>query len=75
MPPVSAPDYLVLRSGTLPLQSVPAAANGNIPYVCLLIIKNFNVPVILGMDTLAKFGSFGIDWAHQTLTLSDAKLI
>ena len=27
------------------------------------------------MDTLAKFGSFGIDWARQTLGLGDAKLI
>ena len=27
------------------------------------------------MDTLAKFGSFGIDWARETLTLGDAKLI
>ena len=41
----------------------------------LLVIQNLNVPAILGMDTLAKFGSFGIDWAHQTLTLGDAKLI
>ena len=27
------------------------------------------------MDTLEKFGSFGIDWTHHTLTLGDAKLI
>ena len=43
--------------------------------VHLLVIQNLNIPAILGMDTLAKFGSFGIDWAHQTLTLGDAKLI
>ena len=43
--------------------------------VRLLVIQNLNVPAILGMDTLAKFGSFGIDWAHQTITLGDAKLI
>lgn len=43
--------------------------------VRLLVIQNLNVPAILGMDTLAKFGSFGIDWARQTLTLGDAKLI
>lgn len=27
------------------------------------------------MDILEKFGLFGIDWALQTLTLGDAKLI
>ena len=41
----------------------------------LLVIQNLNVPAILGMDTLEKFGSFGIDWTHHTLTLGDAKLI
>ena len=40
----------------------------------LLVIQNLNVPAILGMDTLEKFGSFGIDWNHHTLTLGDAKL-
>ena len=76
-----------------PLQSVPAAANGNslrclgeivtsieIGHVVkhnvrLLVIQNLNVPAILGMDTLQKFGSFGIDWTHRTLTLGDAKLL
>ena len=43
--------------------------------VGLLVIQNLNVSAILGMETLAKFGSFGTDWAHQTLTLGDAKLI
>ena len=43
--------------------------------VRLLVIQNLNVSAILGMDTLEKFGSFCIDWAHQTLTLGDAKLI
>ena len=43
--------------------------------VRLLVIHNLNVPAILGMDTLESFGSFGIDWAHRTLTLGDAKLI
>ena len=41
----------------------------------LLVIQNLNVPAILGMDTLEKFGSFGIDWTHKTLTLGDAKLV
>ena len=27
------------------------------------------------MDTLQKFGSFGSDWTHRTLTLGDAKLL
>ena len=43
--------------------------------VRLLVIQNLNVPAILGMDTLEKFGSFGINWANQTRTLGDAKLI
>ena len=43
--------------------------------VCLLVIQNLNVPAILGMDTLEQFGSFGINWTQQTLTLGDAKLI
>ena len=43
--------------------------------VRLLVIQNLNVPAILGMDTLQKFGSFGIDWTHRTLTLGDAKLL
>ena len=41
----------------------------------LLVIKNLNVPAILGMDTLETFGSFGTDWTHKTLTLGDAKLV
>lgn len=43
--------------------------------VLLLVIQNLNVPAILGMDTLQKFGSFGIGWTHLTLTLGDAKLL
>ena len=43
--------------------------------VRLLVIQNLNVPAILGMDTLQKFGSFGIDWTHRTLTLGNAKLL
>ena len=43
--------------------------------VRLLVIQNLNVPAILGMDTLQKSGSFGIDWTHLTLTLGDAKLL
>ena len=41
----------------------------------LLVIQNLDVPAVLGMDTLEKFGSFGIDWTHHTLTHGDAKLI
>ena len=44
--------------------------------VRLLVIQNLNVPAILGMDTLQKFGSFGsFDWTHLTRTLGDAKLL
>ena len=43
--------------------------------VCLLAIQNLNVAAIMGMDTLQTFGSFAIDWVHQTLTLGGAKLI
>ena len=43
--------------------------------VHLLVIQNLNVPGILGMDTLQKFGSFGIDWTNLRLTLGDAKLL
>jgi hypothetical protein len=41
----------------------------------LLVIENLNAPAILGMDTLEKFGSFGIDWTNKTLTLGEAKLV
>ena len=41
----------------------------------LLVIQNLNVPAILGMDTLQKFGFLGIDWTHLTLTLGDARLL
>lgn len=43
--------------------------------VRLLVIQNLNVPAILGMDTVQKFGSFGIDWMNLTLTLGDTKLL
>ena len=43
--------------------------------VRLLVIQNLNVPAILGMDTLQKFGSFGINWMNLTLTLGDTKLL
>ena len=41
--------------------------------VRLLVIQNLNAPAILGTDTLQKFGSFGIDWTHRTLTLLDKR--
>lgn len=41
----------------------------------MLVIKDLNAQAILGLDTLEKFGSFGIDWIHKTLTLGDAKLV
>ena len=54
--------------------------NSEIGYVSkhnvrLLVIQDLSVPTILGMDTLQSFGSFGVDWVHQTPTLGIAKSI
>lgn len=76
-PPQSAP---ATANGS-PLQCLgEITANIEIGHVSkcnirVLVIKNLNAPAILGMDTLEKFGSFGIDWIHKTLTLGDAKLV
>ena len=43
--------------------------------VRVLVIQNLNTPAILGIDTLEKFPSFGIDWSNQTLKLGDSNII
>ena len=41
----------------------------------MLVIQNLNPSAILGINTLEKFASFGIDWSNQTLKLSDSRII
>ena len=43
--------------------------------VRVLVIQNLNTPAILGIDTLEKFPSSGIDWSNQTLKLGDSNII
>ena len=76
-PPQSVPS----TANGSPLQCLgEIAANIEIGHVSktnirLLVIENLNAPAILGMDTLEKFGSLGIDWTNKTLTLGEAKLV
>ena len=94
MSPVSAVDYLALRSGSLTLHIVYLLQLVETPYVvwgrlslalrwdmlsntmfAYWLSKTRMFQPFLGMDTLQRFGSFGMDWTHHTLTLGDAKLL
>ena len=43
--------------------------------VRVLEIQNLNPSAILGIYTLEKFASFGIEWSNQTLKLGDSNII
>ncbi len=43
--------------------------------VRVLAIKNLNTSAILGIDCLAKFGTFGINWTNNVLNLGDKHVI
>ena len=39
------------------------------------MLPNLNTPAILGMDCLETFGTFGIDWASNTMKISCTRVI
>ena len=43
--------------------------------VRVLAIENLNTSAILGIDCLAKFGTFGINWTNNVLNLGDKHVI